>query len=165
MATNNNSAPETLSGQLLNAIRSRKFGNVARLFAPGVDFQAWTPVGHWVANDGQTASRIIEVWYSPGAGPSTVVTSEETHGRGWATLEFEMTWHTQPEDQPRVLRQVYLLTTKADKDKGERITAARVYCAGLHTEFPEVDLERQRRAKGIGGVKPPAPRAVAAKAS
>ena len=60
-----------------------------------------------------------------------------------------------------MLRQVFLLTIKSD-----RITRARVYCAGLHTDFPEVDLEKQRRNKGIGGPKPSnAPKMVASKAS
>jgi hypothetical protein len=70
-------------------------------------------------------------------------------------LECEIGWKLPPvsnaktkwvvvEGEPRVLRQVYLLAIKNGK-----ITAARVYCAGLHTNFPEVDLEKQRRTKGL----------------
>jgi len=152
--------PNTVPGTLLAAIKARKFGNVAKLFAPQVDFQAWTPSGHWIASDPSPAAKIIEVWYTPGNG-STVVFSNETSNARAATLECEIAWKTQPDDQARVLRQVYLLTLK-----GEKITAARVYCAGLHTEFPDVDLEKQRRAKGLGGAKPPnAPKAITAKAS
>jgi hypothetical protein len=151
--------PTSVPGQLLAAIKARKFSAISKLFAPGVDFQAWTPVGHWTASDGPTVAKIIEVWYSPGAG-SVIVDSNETAGaRGAATLELEVAWKLPPEDQPRVLRQVYLLTVK-----GDRITHARVYCAGLHTEFPDVDLEKQRRSKGIGGPKPSnAPKMVAAR--
>jgi len=149
----------TVPGQLLAAIKARKFGTVARLFAPQVDFQGWTPAGHWIANDPTTAGRIIEVWFSPGAG-STIVSSSETNGaRGSAILEFEIAWKAPPDDQPRMLRQVYLLTVKSDK-----IVSARVYCPGLHTEFPEVDIEKQRRTRGLAAPKPPAPRAVPAKA-
>lgn len=155
----------TIPAQLLAAIKSRKFSSISKLFAAGVDFQAWTPVGHWVANDGTTASRIIEVWYTPGAN-STVVYSNETSGaKGAATLEIEVSWKLPPEDQVRVLRQFYALTIKGDK-----IIHARIYCAGLHTDFPEVDLDKQRRSRGLGpaGTKPgqaaAAPRAVAAKA-
>jgi hypothetical protein len=151
--------PTTVPGQLLAAIKARKFGTVARLFAPQVDFQGWTPAGHWVATDPTTAGRIIEVWYSPGTG-STIVSSNETAGaRGSCILEFEIAWKAPPDDQPRMLRQVYLLTVKGDK-----IVTARVYCPGLHTEFPEVDLEKQRRTRGLAAPKPAAPRAVAAKA-
>src|SRR6266581_1911611 len=139
--------------QLLAAIKGRKFTSLARLFAPQTEFEAWTNVGHWVAQDGQTAAKIIEAWYAPGAGSSTVVYSNETQGaRGSAVLECELTWNAPPDDQPRVLRQVYLLTI----NKNDRIANARVYCPGLHAEFPEVDLEKQRRQKGIGVVaKPP----------
>lgn len=152
----------SVPSQMLAAIKARKFSSLSKLFAPGVDFQAWTPTGHWAASDGTTVSRIIEVWYTPGAN-STITFSNETAGsRGSAMLELEVTWKLPPDDQLRMLRQVYLLTIK-----GDRVTSARVYCAGLHTEFPEVDLEKQRRQRGIGGAKPaPAtPRAVAAKAS
>jgi hypothetical protein len=139
----------TVPGQLLAAIKNRKYGTIARLFGPQTHFEAWTPTGHWVAEDGQTVARIIEVWYSPG-GTNSIVYSNETAGaRGAATLELEITWTTQPDDQPRVLHQFYTMVIKNGK-----IAAARVFCAGLHTEFPEVDLEKQRRAKGIGGVKP-----------
>jgi len=142
----------SVPSQLLAAIKGRKFTSLARLFAPQTEFEAWTNVGHWVAQDGQTAAKIIEAWYAPGAGASTVIYSNEIQGaRGFAILECELTWNAPPDDQPRVLRQVYLLTIKND-----RITNARVYCPGLHSEFPEVDLEKQRRQKGLGVVaKPP----------
>lgn len=151
----------TVPGQLLAAMKARKFGTITKLYAPGVDFQAWTPAGHWVASDPTTAGRIIEVWFTPGIS-STIVDSVETSGaRGSATLEFEMTWKLQPEDQPRTLRQIHIMTIK-----GDRIIATRIYCAGLHTDFPEVDLDKQRRAKGLIAAKPgPATKAVAAKAS
>ena len=152
--------PNTVPGQLLAAIKARKFGTVARLFAAQVDFQAWTPSGHWVASDPSTVAKVIETWYTPGVGSAVTFTSETANARS-AMLECEITWKIQPDDQVRVLRQVYLLTLKGDK-----ITAARVYCAGLHTEFPEVDLEKQRRSKGLAGPKlPTTPKAVAAKAS
>lgn len=152
--------PSTVPGQVLAAIKARRFGTLSRLFSPQVDFQAWTPTGHWTATDGATAAKIVEVWYSPGAG-STVVYSNELQGaRGAATLELEIAWKAQPDDQPRILRQVYLLTIKGDK-----ITTARVYCAGLHTEFPEVDLEKQRRTRGLSVAKPPLGRPAAARAS
>jgi len=151
--------PTTVPGQLLAAIKSRKFTSVARLFANPVDFEAWTPTGHWVAQDGPTVAKIVEVWFTPGAG-STITWSNETSGaRGAATLEYEITWKTQPDDQPRGVRQAYLLTVK-----GEKIVSARVYCAGLHTEFPEVDLEKQRRSRGLAPPKPgPGAKVVAAK--
>ncbi|MDP9236481.1 MAG: hypothetical protein M3P30_03615 [Chloroflexota bacterium] len=152
--------PNTVAGQLLAAIRSRKFSTASRLFATPVDFEAWTPSGHWVATDVATISKIIEVWFTPGAA-STVTYSNETSGpRGAQILEHEIQWKIQPDDQIRVLRQVYLLTVK-----GEKIISARVYCAGLHTEFPEVDLEKQRRSKGLTAAKPPSPKAIIAKAS
>lgn len=158
----------SIPAQLLAGIKSRKFSSLSKLFAPGVDFQAWNPAGHWVASDGTTASRIIEVWYTPGTN-STIVYSNETSGaKGAATLEIEVAWKLPPEDQVRVLRQFYALTIKGDK-----ITQARVYCAGLHTDFPEVDLDKQRRSRGLGaaatgkpgGTTAPAPRIAAAKAS
>ena len=62
----------TIPGQLLAAIKARKFTAVSKLFSPGVDFQAWTPAGTWVASDGATIAKIIEVWYTPGAG-STII--------------------------------------------------------------------------------------------
>lgn len=139
----------SIPGQLLAAIKARRFGAVAKLFHPNVDFQGWTPTGHWVAEDATTAAKIIEAWFSPGTQSTVVYSNEAPAGRGNALLEYEITWKVQPDDQPRVLRQVHLLTIK-----GDRITAARVYCAGLHTEFPEVDLEKQRRAKGLTSAKP-----------
>jgi len=152
--------PNTVPGQLLAAIKARKFGPASKLFSSPVDFEAWTPAGHWVAEDAPTVAKILEVWFSPGNG-STISYSNETSGaRGAATLEFEIAWKTQPDDQVRVLRQVFLMTVK-----GEKITSARVYCAGLHTEFPEVDLEKQRRSKGLALAKPPTPKAVIARAS
>jgi len=152
----------TVTSQLLNAIKGRKWSAASKLFAPGVDFQAWTPVGHWVANDPATVGRILEAWFSPGAGSTIVESNESTGARGSAMLELEISWTIPPDDQPRVLREVYLMTIKND-----RIVQARVYCAGLHTEFPEVDIDKQRRAKGLTAAPAkPAPRAaaVAAKA-
>ena len=147
----------TVTGQLLASHKARKFSTVGKMFAVPVDFKAWTPTGHWVAQDGATAAKIIEVWYTPG-GTSTVSWSNETAGaRGAATLECEITWKTQPDDQERVLRQAYVLTVKGDK-----IASARVYCLGLHTEFPEVDLEKQRRTRGLAPPKPGAGAKVAA---
>jgi hypothetical protein len=157
------SAAATAPSQLLKAIKDRKFTSIARMFAPGVDFQAWTPSGHWIAGDGTTAARIIEVWYTPGNDKTAVIVdSHETSTARSAVLEFEISWKVEPDDQQRALRQIYLLTMNKDG----RISQARVYCAGLHTEFPEVDLEKQRRAKGIGGMKPSnAPKMVAVRAS
>jgi|SRR5581483_3696147 len=154
-------AGSSIPAQLLAAIKGRKYTSIARLFANPVDFQGWTPTGHWVATDPQTAARIIEVWFSPGGSASTITWSNETSTTKFGTLEYEIAWQAQPDDQPRVLRQAYILTFKGDK-----IAAARVYCAGLHTEFPEVDLEKQRRQKGLGGLKPApsSPRAIAVKA-
>jgi hypothetical protein len=152
----------SFAGQVLNAIKGRKFTSIGRLCASGVDFQAWTPSGHWVATDGPTVAKIIEVWYSPGAGTNQILSSNEMAvGRNSSLLEVEATWKTGPDDQPRILHQAYLITGKGDK-----ITQMRVFCAGLHTEFPEVDLEKQRRAKGLAVAKPlNSPKAVAAKAS
>jgi hypothetical protein len=142
----------TVTASIINAIKGRKFSGMSRLFTNPCDFQAWNPSGHWVAEDGTTAARIIEVWFSPGSN-STVTWSNETSGaRGAATLELEVTWKAPPDDQIRVLRQAWLLTVKGDK-----IATARVYCAGLHMDFPEVDLEKQRRTKGlIASKQPPA---------
>lgn len=157
----------TIPAQILAAIKARKFTSVSKLYAPGVDFQAWTPAGHWVASDGPTVARILEVWFTPGAPPVTIIDSIETAGaRGAATLEYQVEWKLPPEDQTRVLRQVHLMTIKNDK-----IVAERVYCAGLHMEFPDVDIEKQRRTKGLAApiaksannATPPAK--VAAKAS
>jgi hypothetical protein len=139
----------TVPGQLLAAIKSRKFTSIAKLFAPPVDFEAWTPSGHWVAQDGSTVAKIVEVWFTPGAGSSITWSNETSGARGAATLEYEISWKTQPDDQPRVVRQACLMTVK-----GEKIVSARVYCAGLHTEFPEVDLEKQRRSRGLAPPKP-----------
>lgn len=134
----------TVTTALLNAIKSRKFTSISRMFAPGATFEAWTPSGHWTAEDGPTIARIIETWFSPGAG-SVISWSHETSGaKGAATLEYEITWKMPPEDQERCLRQVFILTIK-----GDRIASARVYCPGLHTDFPDVDIEKQRRAKGL----------------
>ena len=58
----------SVPSQLLAAIKGRKFTSVARLFASQTEFEAWTNVGHWTAQDGQTAAKIIEAWYAPGAG-------------------------------------------------------------------------------------------------
>lgn len=151
----------SVPSQLLTAIKGRRFTAVAKLFAPAVQFEAWNPSGRWVAEDPQTAARIIEVWFTPGAS-STVVWSNETNGaRGAATLEFEMAWKVPPDDQPRTLRQVYLLTI----NKQGKIASARVYCPGLHTEFPEVDLEKQRRQKGLAAAIPKAAAKIVVKAS
>jgi hypothetical protein len=141
----------TVPAQLLAAIKGRKFTTIARLFGAQTQFEAWTPAGHWVAEDGQTVSKIIEVWYSPGGTNSVVYVNETAGARGTATLEIEVTWTTQPDDQPRVLHQFWVITV----NKSGKIASARVFDPGLHTEFPEVDLEKQRRAKGIGGAKPP----------
>jgi hypothetical protein len=139
----------TVPGQLLAAIKARKFTSIAKLFSSPVDFEAWTPQGRWTAQDGSTVAKIVEVWFTPGTN-STITWSNETAGaRGAATLEYEITWKVQPDDQPRIVRQAYLLTIK-----GEKIASARVYCAGLHTEFPEVDLEKQRRSRGLAPPKP-----------
>lgn len=152
----------SFAGPLLNAIKGRKFTSIGRMCASGIDFQAWTPTGHWVASDGPTVSKIIEVWYSPGAGNAQILSSEEhAVGRNSTLLEIEVTWKQPPDDQPRILHQAYLIT-----GKGEKITQMRVFCAGLHTEFPEVDLEKQRRAKGLTAAKPlNSPKAVPAKAA
>lgn len=156
-------ATASVPAQLLKAIKDRKFTAAARLFASTPDFQAWTPAGRWVATDGATIAKMIEVWYTPGNDKTaTVVESHETSNSKSATLEFEITWKVDPDDQPRTLRQVYLLGL----NKEGKISQARVYCAGLHTEFPEVDLEKQRRSKGIGGARPSnAPKMVAVRAS
>ncbi len=140
----------TVPGQLLAAMKARKFTTVARLLAPDVHFEAWTSTGHWTADDPQTAARIIEVWFSPGAG-SSIVWSNETNGaRGFAILEHETTWTAPTDDQPRVLRQAYLMNV----NKAGKISSIRVYCAGLHTEFPDVDLDKQRRQKGLSAAIP-----------
>jgi hypothetical protein len=151
----------TFAGSLLTAIKGRKFSSIAKLFPAPVEFEGWTPTGHWVAQDGSTIAKIVEVWFTPGGTGTTVVWSNETTSKGVTVLEYEVTWKTQPEDQPRALRQAWLLQMKGDK-----VVSARVYCAGPHTEFPDVDLDKQRRSKGLGAPKPPnSPRVVAAKAS
>ncbi len=151
----------SVAAQLLNAIKGRKFTSIGRMCAAGVDFQAWTPTGHWVANDGPTVAKIVEVWYSPGIANQILQSNEAAIGRNSFLLELEVTWKAPPDDQPRVLHQAYIGTVKGDK-----IVHMRVYCAGLHTEFPEVDLEKQRRAKGLSAAKPlNSARAVAVKAS
>ena len=154
--------PDTVTGTLLAAIKSRKFPTVGKMFASPVDFEAWTPSGHWTAPDGATIAKIVEVWFTPGAGSASVVWSNEVAGsKSLAILEYELAWKNPPDEQPRVLRQAWLLSIKNDK-----IASARVYCAGPHTEFPDVDLDKQRRSKGLGAPKPPnSPRVVAAKAS
>jgi hypothetical protein len=151
---------ETLPAKLLAAIKGRKFTTVARMFAPKADFQAWTPYGHWTAEDGATVGKILEVWFTPGNG-NTVVWSTESATAKSATLEYEIAWKVPPDDSPRVLRDIWIMSTRDG-----RITAARVYSAGLHTEFPEVDLEKQRRQKGLGGVKVSnSPKVITARAS
>src|SRR5262249_333926 len=103
------------------------------------------------------------VWYTPGAGSSVMWSNETSGAKGAATLEYEVAWKAQPDDQPRLLRQVFVMTIKNDK-----IVTARVYCAGLHTEFPEVGLEKQRRSRGRARAKtagPARPAVAAAKAS
>ena len=152
---------QTVAAQLLANIRTRKFAAIARQFAEETEFQAWTPAGHWTATDGRTAARIIEVWFTPGTN-SIVRHSYEAHAaRGMVVLECEIGWKLPSvanaktkgvliEGEPRVLRQVYLLAIKNGK-----ITTAHVYCAGLHTDFPEVDLEKQRRIKELIPRTPP----------
>ena len=54
------SAPTTITGQLLAAIKARKFTQAARLFASDVDFKAWTNIGYWTANDPATVGKILE---------------------------------------------------------------------------------------------------------
>jgi hypothetical protein len=140
----------SVSAQVLAALKGRKFTALGRLFSSPTDFQAWTPTGHWVAEDGATVAKIVEVWFTPGIGNAIVSSSETAGARGAATLDYEISWTAPPDEQPRSLRQAWLIQTKGDK-----IVSARVFCAGLHTEFPEVDLEKQRRSKGLGAPKPP----------
>ena len=154
-------ASETVPGKILAAIKGRKFTTLGKLCAPKVDFQAWTPSGRWVAEDPATVAKIVEVWFTPGAAPTTVMWSTETSTAKSATLEYEVCWKAPPDESPRVLRDVWMLTLKDGK-----ITAARVYSAGLHIEFPDVDLEKQRRQKGLTGVKiSNSPKVITAKAS
>lgn len=162
--------PNPVPGQFLAHMKARRFGAIAKLCAPGVDFQAWTPVGHWVAHDGATVAQIVEVWLTP-AGPVKVLHSEETVGpRGTATLEFELAWHRQANwgvpmrgrpsgpvpapvaqdtDPLVMLRLLCLLTTRDG-----RITRARIYGPGLRNDAPLVDLQRQFRAAGISSTVP-----------
>ncbi len=151
----------TITAQLLANIKARKFTSVGRMCSSPVDFQGWTPSGRWVAEDPATVAKIIEVWFSPGAGSQVTWSTESSTSRS-ATLEYEIVWKAPPDESERVLRQAWILGLK-----GEKITSARVYCAGLHTEFPDVDLEKQRRSKGLGGLKPApqSPKVIAAKAS
>ena len=146
-------ATDSVPGQLLAAIKARKFtsgsNSVAKLCTSDVHFEAWNNAGHWVADDPTTTARIIEVWFTPGNGPSAVTWSNESSTTKSAVLEAEVHWVAPPDDQPRVLRQIYLLTLKDGK-----ISSMRVYCPGLHSEFPEVDLEKQRRQKGLASAPP-----------
>ena len=143
-------AATTVPAQLLAAIKGRKFtaSALSKLFASDVDFQAWTNAGHWVASDAATIAKILEVWYTPGLTNNITFSNETTGPRNMAILEYEMTWQ-QPDEQPRVLRQVYILTM----NKAGKIATARVYCPGPHIDFPEVDLEKQRRARGLAAPK------------
>jgi len=157
------SSASTIPGQLLAAIKARKFTAAGKLFANPVEFEAWNPSGRWLASDPATIAKILEVWYTPGTGSNVVWSNESSGAKGAATLEYEVAWKAQPDDQPRLLRQVFVMTIKNDK-----IVSARVYCAGLHTEFPEVDLEKQRRSRGLAPPKaagPARPAVAAAKAS
>jgi hypothetical protein len=145
---------QSVTAQLLTNIRARKFSAIARLFADDAEFEAWTPSGRWAASDPRTAARIIEVWFTPGTGTVVQHSYVARAGRGMVMLECEIGWRLPSasnaktgvviEGEPRVLRQVYLLAIKSGK-----ITTARIYCAGLHTNFPDVDLEKQRRTKGL----------------
>ena len=50
--------------------------------------------------------------------------------------------------------------------KDGKITSARIYSAGLHIDFPDVDLEKQRRQKGLAGPKMSnSPKVITSKAS
>ena len=152
--------PESVPGKILSALKGRKFTALGRLFAPRMDFQAWTPAGHWAAEDAATIAKIVEVWFSPGIG-NTVMWSTEVANAKSAVLEYEIHWKAPPDESTRILRDAWMLTLKDGK-----ITAARVYSAGLHIEFPEVDLEKQRRQKGLGGVKVSnSPKVITSKAS
>ena len=159
--------PSDIAGRLLNCIRSRRFKAIARICARDIEFHAWTPTGHWSASDGRAAATIIETWFSPGAG-SQVTYDATTIRRDTVVLECEIAWVVRaapsakfpdPPADPRMLRQVYVLTVK----KGA-ITSAHVYCAGLHTAFPPVDLERLRRVKSLA-LRSPAPSAANGRAA
>lgn len=146
--------PESTPMQLLAHITARKFAAVAKLFAEDAHFQAWTPSGHWSATGGRGAAGIIELWFTPGRNSTLNFTRVVSAGRGVAVIECEIAWGvpvqinskmTQaPADEPRLLRQVYVMRVKDG-----RIHEARVYCAGLHTTFPDVDVEKVRRAKSL----------------
>lgn len=153
--------PETVPGKILAAIKTRKFTSISKLFAPGVDFHAWTPTGHWTADDGATIAKILEVWFTPSSAATTVMWSTETSTAKSATLEYEVGWKAPPDDSPRILRDAWFMTLKDG-----RITAVRVYSAGPHIEFPDVDLEKWRRQKGLTGVKiSNSPKVITSKAS
>jgi hypothetical protein len=152
--------PESVPGKILSALKGRKFTALGKLFAPKSDFQAWTPAGHWTAEDPATIAKIVEVWFSPGVGNSVMWSTEAASARS-AVLEYEIHWKAPPDESTRILRDAWMLTLKDGK-----ITSARVYSAGLHIEFPEVDLEKQRRQKGLGGVKVSnSPKVITSKAS
>jgi hypothetical protein len=154
--------PETVPGKILAAIKGRKFAALSKLFASGCDFQAWTPSGRWVAEDAATIAKIVEVWFTPGAGNTAVDWSNETATAKTATLEYEVSWKAPPDESPRILRDAWFMTLAKDG----KIASARIYSAGLHIEFPDVDLEKQRRQKGIGGVKMSnSPKVITSKAS
>lgn len=154
--------PETVPGKVLAAIKGRKFTALSKLFTPKADFQAWTPSGRWVAEDAATITKILEVWFTPGAGPTTIMWSNEVASAKAATLEYEVCWKAPPDDSTRMLRDVWIMGLAKDG----RIASARIYSAGLHIEFPEVDLEKQRRQKGLGGMKMSnSPKVITSKAS
>lgn len=154
-------ATESVPSKVLSAIKNRKFPTVGKLFTTKCDFQAWTPSGRWVAEDASTVGKILEVWFTPGAAPMTVSFSTETSTAKSATLEYEVSWKIPTDDLPRVLRDVWIMTLKDGK-----IASARVYSAGLHIDFPDVDLEKQRRQKGLAGPKiSNSPKVITSKAS
>jgi hypothetical protein len=140
---------ETVPGKILAAIKGRKFAALSKLFSAKSDFQAWTPSGRWVAEDAATIAKIVEVWFTPGAGNTTIDWSAETSSTKTATLEYEVSWKAPPDESTRILRDAWFLTLAKDG----KIAAARIYSAGLHIEFPDVDLDKQRRQKGLAGPK------------
>jgi hypothetical protein len=78
------------------------------------------------------------------------------------TLEYEVGWKAPPDDSPRILRDAWFLVIGKDG----KVSSARVYSAGPHIEFPEVDLEKWRRQKGLTGVKiSNSPKVITSKAS
>lgn len=154
--------PDTVPGKILAAIKGRKFAALSKMFSTNCDFQAWTPSGRWVASDAATIAKIAEVWFTPGAGNTTIDWSSETATAKTATLEYEVSWHVPPDESLRILRDAWFMTLAKDG----KIAAVRIYSAGLHIEFPDVDLEKQRRQKGIGGVKMSnSPKVITSKAS